>query len=283
MANIATPLLQLVEQITGENPDGIWGDTLNNGFMDLVDDAISGRSDIDVETMGQALTDFPGAPNESRAMMLVIVGNPGTSREVIVPSRQKLYLVKNESNGDVVVKTTSSVGVLIVPGDLIAVYVDQVLDEVIQIGSVGGAFEQGSTFQSPAQPGTILGSTAGAQFPGLITATQGNIATAQVPIDPGPAGVTVAETSYRWVKTNFPGGTPDGSQYSPSPSLDHCYTIAIAEDDGIITIFHDCYVCFFADGLSIEFFKCSGAAWISGTVRFVSQNHKPLFTTYPRV
>ncbi len=283
MANLATPLLQLVEQITGENPDGIWGDTLNNGFMDLVDDAISGRSDISVTTMGQSLTDFPGAPNESRAMMLVITGTPGTPREVIVPARQKLYLVKNESDGDAVIKTLNSVGVTVIPGDLVALYVDQALDAVIQIGSVGGAFEQGSSFQSPAQPGTILGSTAGAQFPGVITATQGNMVTAQVPIDPGPAGVTVADTSYRWVKTNFPGGTPNGSQYSPSPSLDHCYTIAIAEDDGIVTIFHDCYVCFFADGLSIEFFKCSGAAWISNTVRFISQNHKPLFTTYPRV
>ncbi len=283
MANLATPLLQLVEQITGENPDGIWGDTLNLGFMDLVDDAMAGRSDISVTTMGQSLTDFPGAPNESRAMMLVITGTPGVPREVVVPARQKLYLVKNESDGDAVIKTLNSVGVTVVPGDLVALYVDQTLDAVIQIGSVGGAFEQGSVFQSPAQPGTIIGSTAGAQFPGVITATQGNMVTAQVPIDPGPAGVTVAETSYRWVKTNFPGGTPDGSQYSPSPSLDHCYTIAIAEDDGIITIFHDCYVCFFADGLSIEFFKCSGAAWISGTVRFISQNHKPLFTTYPRV
>jgi len=283
LANLATPLLQLVEQITGENPDGIWGDTLNLGFMDLVDDAMAGRSDISVTTMGQSLTDFPGAPNESRAMMLVITGTPGVPREVVVPARQKLYLVKNESDGDAVIKTLNSVGVTVVPGDLVALYVDQTLDAVIQIGSVGGAFEQGSVFQSPAQPGTIIGSTAGAQFPGVITATQGNMVTAQVPIDPGPAGVTVAETSYRWVKTNFPGGTPDGSQYSPSPSLDHCYTIAIAEDDGIITIFHDCYVCFFADGLSIEFFKCSGAAWISGTVRFISQNHKPLFTTYPRV
>lgn len=283
MANLATPLLQLVEQITGENPDGIWGDTLNTGFIDLVDDAISGRSDISVTTMGQSLTDFPGAPNESRAMMLVITGTPGVPREVVVPARQKLYLVKNESDGDAVIKTLNSVGVAVVPGDLVALYVDQALDNVIQIGSVGGAFELGSAFQSPAQPGTILGSTAGAQFPGLIAATQGNIVSAQVPIDPGPAGVEVADTSYRWVKTNFPGGTPDGSQYSPSPSVDHCMTIAIAEDDGITTIFHDCYVCFFADGLSIEFFKCSGAPWISGTVRFISQNHKPLFTNYPRV
>lgn len=283
MANLATPLLQLVEQITGENPDGIWGDTLNSGFMDLVDDAIAGRSDIDVTLMGQSLTDFPGAPNESRAMMLVIVGTPGTAREVIVPARQKLYLVKNESDAEVRIKTTSGIGVIVVVGDLVALYVDQALDEVIQIGSVGGAFEQGSSFQSPAQPGTILGSTGGAQFPGLTTATQGNIVSAQVPIDPGPGGVEVADTSYRWVKTNFPGGTPDGSQYSPSPSLDHCYTITIAEDDGIITLFHNCYVCFFADGLSIEFFKCSGAAWISGTIRFASQNHKPLFTNYPRV
>lgn len=283
MANLSTPLLQLVEQITGENPDGIWGDTLNTGFMDLIDDAVAGRADIDVATMGQTLTDFPGAPNESRAMMLVITGLSGGSREIIVPGRQKLYLVKNQSTGPAVIKTLNSVGVEVAIGDKVALYVDQAQDAVIQIGSVGGAFEPGSAFDAVAQPGTIIGSTAGAQFPGLITATQGNIVTAQVPIDAGPAGVTVADTSYRWVKTNFPGGTADGSQYSPSPSVDRCTPLAIAEDDGIITIFHDCYVCFFADGLSIEFFKCSGAPWISGTIRFISQNHKPLFKNYPRV
>lgn len=283
MANLATPLLQLVEQITGENPDGIWGDTLNTGFMDLIDDAVAGRSDINVTTMGQSLTDFPGAPNESRAMMLVITGTPGVSREIVVPGRQKLYLVANESNGDAVIKTLNSLGVTVVPGDKVALYVDQAQDLVIQIGSVGGAFELGSAFDAVAQPGTIIGASSGVQFPGLITATQGNIVTAQVPIDAGPLGVTVNDTSYRWVKTNFPGGTADGSQYSPSPSEDHCSTIAIAEDDGFTTFFHDCYVCFFADGLSIEFFKCSGAPWISGTIRFASQNHKPLFTNYPRV
>ncbi len=283
MANLATPLLQLVLQQTGENPDGVWGDTLNTGFMDLVDDAIAGRADIDVASMGQTLTDSPGAPNEARAMMLVITGLSGTSRDVIVPARQKLYLVKNQSTGPAVIKTLNSVGVEVAVGDKVALYVDQALDAVVQIGSVGGAFEPGDPFQSPAQPGTIIGASAGAQFPGLITATQGNIVTAQLPLDPGPAGVTVNDTSYRWVKTNFPGGTADGSQYSPSPSADHCTTVAIAEDDGFTTLFHDCYVCFFADGLSIEFFKCSGAPWVSGTIRFISQNHKPIFTNYPRV
>ena len=71
MANLSTPLLGLTKQVTGENPDGLWGSTLNSGFMQLVEDAISATTSVSVAAGNVLLTATISTPNQARSMMLI--------------------------------------------------------------------------------------------------------------------------------------------------------------------------------------------------------------------
>ena len=133
MANFHTPLLGLTKQITGENAGGLWGNTLNAGFISLVEDAISGASIISVQISDVVLGNVAGVPNQARAMILVFIGIPGVARQVTCPSTQKMYVCQNDSDFPVTLKTASGVGVQMAVGDRKVLIVDQILDDVIEV------------------------------------------------------------------------------------------------------------------------------------------------------
>lgn len=268
MANFFTNLLGLTKQVTGENPDGLWGTTLNEGFMDLVDAAMAGRSDISVTAADVILSTDDGTPNQARAMFLIATGIPTVSRNIVVPSTQKLYLVMNESDSIVTIKTAAGVGVPVAVGAEVALFVDSALDEVFQIQSVGTSFPDGGIFE--VTTGTIENATAGDTAPSLFLATQGNLVSAVLPIS-NIVTVTVNAITYRWF--------PDTDPFTPSPSLDHTKRLTILED----ATYHDCYCTILADGSEIEFFKCDGASWIATSVRSLPNPAFLIATTYPRV
>lgn len=272
MANTFTPLLGLVKQVPGENPDGIWGETLNALFMDLVDTAIAGRSDIDVTSGSVTLTNDVGAANQARAALLVIEGTPGVPRNVVVPQTEKFYVVSNESDDQVTIKTAIGAGVTLEVGDRVALYVDQTLNNVFQLGSVGNAITPAGPFGLPGQPGTITNSSP-AVFPQFVTTQQGNIATGFLPLF---ATQTVNDTVFEWVKTDIPGGTPDGSQYTPAPAEDFLMPIAVVENGTL----RECVAIFQADGLKIRIQRCDGNLWTNGSTRTISYSGFPPYPVY---
>lgn len=268
MANFFTNLLGLTKQVTGENPNGLWGTTLNEGFMDLVDAAMAGRSDISVTAGDVTLSADDGTPNQARAMFLIATGAPTVSRSIMVPSTQKLYLVMNESDSIVTIKTAAGIGVPVGVGAEVAVFVDSALDEVLRVDSVGSSFLAGGLFLPVT--GTILNATGGDTAPDLLLATQGNLVNATLPIS-NVLTVDVNDTVYRWL--------PDTDPFTPNPSLDHTQRLTILED----VTFHDCYCTILADGSAIEFFKCDGAAWIATSTRSLPNPAFLIVTTYPQV
>lgn len=98
-----------LELITPGSQAGLWGNTTNNTFT-LVDQAITGVTPISFATSSGAtyvLTDFNGAVDESRSAVLNITGSATGSNTVVVPNKQKTYLVRNNTGQDVIFRTAS--------------------------------------------------------------------------------------------------------------------------------------------------------------------------------
>jgi hypothetical protein len=142
MADTFTALLRLVLQETGGNQN-VWGDINNSSAIDLLEDAIAGREDVDVTLSDQTLMPANGADDPSRAAILICSGNPGTTRNVIVPSTSKVYIVTNETSPafDVTIKTALGSGIVVGDGRKVLVFVDATLDDVVLVGAAPKATE----------------------------------------------------------------------------------------------------------------------------------------------
>jgi hypothetical protein len=115
-----SPLLRLTLQDLDENPD-TWGTVLNASALQLLEDSIAGTAVVDISAaQDYTLDDTAGGPtatNGARYMILDLNGSPGGARNVIVPTRSKVYLVANTSDGDVTVKTVAGSGPVIIAGE----------------------------------------------------------------------------------------------------------------------------------------------------------------------
>ena len=167
MADTFTALLRLVLQETGGNQN-VWGDINNSSAIDLLEDAIAGREDVDVTLSDQTLVPANGADDPARAAILICSGNPGTDREVIVPSTSKLYVVTNETSPafNVTIKTALGAGAVISPGTRALVIVDSVADDVFLVSNPPPASE---TVQGIAELATQAEVDAGTDDERIVT------------------------------------------------------------------------------------------------------------------
>ena len=116
MTTAYTTLLGLALPVTGEL-SGTWGDTVNNSITQLTDDSIAGVATQSVAGADWTLTTTGGgASNQARMAILIPTGSPGVSRNIIAPSKSKVYAVINQSDSDVVLKGAATSGVLIPTG-----------------------------------------------------------------------------------------------------------------------------------------------------------------------
>ena len=99
------------ELITPGGQAGLWGSTLNNTFT-LVDQAVSGVTPLSFAAASgttYTLTDYNGAADEARSAVLNITGTATGSNTVIIPNKQKTYLVRNFTGQDVIFRTSAPV------------------------------------------------------------------------------------------------------------------------------------------------------------------------------
>lgn len=138
MSESFTDQLRLVRQAHLGNVN-IWGGNFNEGVIDLAEEAIAGRVDIDVTPANVALTLANGRADTMRPMFLHVQGNPGVTRQIITPSLQKMWVVSNETSPGfaVEVKTAANPGVIIEAGASALCFVDQVNDVVRSPTSLG--------------------------------------------------------------------------------------------------------------------------------------------------
>ena len=118
--------LRLELMATGEK-SGTWGDVTNTNLGTLLEQAISGVASVAHDNSANySLTTSNGASDQARNAVVVITGTLTADRNLVVPSSDKFYVIKNGTSGgySLTVKTSGGTGVVIDNGNTKAVYCD---------------------------------------------------------------------------------------------------------------------------------------------------------------
>ena len=131
--------LKIQLMATGEN-NTTWGDVTNQNLGTALEEAIVGSADVTFSSGNVTLTlTDTNATQTARNMRLRCTGTTGGSaRNLVVPSIEKPYIVKNDCADSIVVKTAAGTGVTVIAGATMWVYSDgvNVVDVVSHVTSL---------------------------------------------------------------------------------------------------------------------------------------------------
>lgn len=119
MASSYTDKLRLTLPLQGEL-DGSWGNTVNTGITQLIEDALAGTAAVvHDDTASYTLTSNSGATDEARCMFLTVTGTLTAARNLVCPTKSKLYFIINSTTGGyaLTLKTAAGTGISIANGD----------------------------------------------------------------------------------------------------------------------------------------------------------------------
>ena len=129
MASTYSTDLKIELIATGEQ-SGLWGTTTNDNFTNVFEDAIVGRATANFTSDADLTLSYSNTVASQTARNVYLnatsSGSLTTTRNLIVPTINKNYVVQNNTTGgqDIVVKTTAGTGITIPNGSTCAVYVD---------------------------------------------------------------------------------------------------------------------------------------------------------------
>ena len=126
MTTSYTSNLGLAKPATGDTG---WGTTINDSTTTMIEEAIAGKATINTwSSNSHTLTENNGASSEARAAILHCTDTgdaiSAATANVIVPTKNKLYCVINETGHNVLVKTSSGTGVSIPTATIMNVVCD---------------------------------------------------------------------------------------------------------------------------------------------------------------
>ena len=115
-----------IELIATGEQTGTWGATTNTNLGTALEEAITGSADVTFASGHVTLTlTNTNASQAARHLRLNLIGTTGgATRNLIVPTIQKLYLVKNNCTNNIVVKNSTGTGITIGAGKTNFVYND---------------------------------------------------------------------------------------------------------------------------------------------------------------
>ena len=113
-----------IELIGAGQQDGTWGDTTNSNLGTIIENAITGVANIPFANAQYTLTAFNGLPDEARNAILNLVGSNTSAQNLIAPSVDKTYIVKNATGAAVTIKTSTGAGIVIPNGSTQIVWCD---------------------------------------------------------------------------------------------------------------------------------------------------------------
>lgn len=157
MASTASTSLRLELMATGDQ-SGTWGDTTNTNLGTLLEQAITGVLSVaQGDTANLTLTNTDYVSNQARNAVVNLTGAMTAARNVVVPTANKVYLVKNSTSGGfaVTVKTAAGSGVAIAAGTAQWVYCDGT--DVVQ--GLSGTLAAQAASSVAITGGTITGLT----------------------------------------------------------------------------------------------------------------------------
>ena len=170
MASTYSDRLRLELMGSGDQ-SGTWGTTTNTNIGTLIEEAIAGHATVSMSDANYTLTSNNGVSDEARQMIIKLTGTLSASRNVICPTKEKLYVVDNATSGSqsIVFKTSSGSGITIGNGSKTIVYCDgtNVVDGVNYISSLtlGAALpvaSGGTGLTSAGSSGNVLTSNGSA-------------------------------------------------------------------------------------------------------------------------
>lgn len=128
-----------------------WGTTLNSGVMDLVDAALTGV-DVDMSSGTVTLSQVDGgADTGARSLLLRLTGTYGSSAILLVPNIPKVYVIDNQTNVSVTVRTSIGTATAGIPTNRQAIFIcdgnDRVKYANTFIDAEGGGFNNASIHQ----------------------------------------------------------------------------------------------------------------------------------------
>lgn len=115
-----------LELIADGEQTNTWGQTTNRNIGTLLEQAIAGVTTIALSgTSSVTLSTNNGAADEARRMVLNFIGGASTSRDIICPSVNKVYLVRNASTDTLSLRRASAgTSVTVRPGRSEVVFSD---------------------------------------------------------------------------------------------------------------------------------------------------------------
>lgn len=141
MPSTFSPALRL-ELIGNGEQAANWGNTTNTNLGTLLEQAITGVSTVTMTDANYTLVSGNGVSDEARNAVLVIAGTLSATRDVIVPTSNKFYAVRNATTGgqSILVKTSGGTGVTLANGFTQLMYCDgtNVVLASIPINSTNG-------------------------------------------------------------------------------------------------------------------------------------------------
>jgi hypothetical protein len=113
-----------IELIGAGQQDGTWGDTTNSNLGTIIETAITGVQPIVFADANYTLTANNGLPDEARNAVLVLGGVNTATRQLIAPSVEKTYIIRNSTGAGVTIKTSAGSGITIPNGSTQTVFCD---------------------------------------------------------------------------------------------------------------------------------------------------------------
>jgi microcystin-dependent protein len=204
-----------LELIGDGEQSGVWGQTTNNNFGELVEQAITGRTTLNVTSGDITLTSLNGVVDQARSAVLAVTGTPGVTRVLTIPNVLKTYTVINSTTNIIQVKTASGAAFNCPPLSQSYITCDG-LNNIVGRSITDGAnalTSLAAPFASPAFTGVPTAPTAA---PGTSTTQLATTAfTTAAAAAAFPVGGiilwsgSIASVPFGWALCNGTSGTPD--------------------------------------------------------------------------
>jgi hypothetical protein len=188
------------ELITTGEQDGTWGNSTNTNIGTAIEQAITGTGDVTFTSADVTLTlTNSSSAQTARNLRLVCVGTSGGARQLVVPTIEKQYIIKNELADAVTVKTSAGTGVAVPSGRTMFVFTDGT--NVVDVTTYASSLTLGSALPV-ASGGTGVSTLTGLAYGnGTSAFTAANAA--QVIAVLGSSPVANASNAANLVTTNF--------------------------------------------------------------------------------
>ena len=195
MASTYSTNLKIELQATGEN-SGTWGTITNTNLGTALEQAIVGYGNPDFATDANLTLTYTdtNAAQAARALVLNVTstGSLSTTRELIVPTIQKQYIVQNNTSGaqSITVKTSAGTGITVPNGRKAHLYVDgtNVIQMFDFVDINGGAIDGTTIGANSAAAGTFTTANA-------TTVDTTNLEVTNLKAKDGTAAATIADST----------------------------------------------------------------------------------------